>query len=504
MNPDLKYAHLFDTDNINKNVRHKSVKAGLVNIISQGLSLLIALIRAAILARLLSPKDYGIFTMVIVVASFAVIFKDLGLSTATIREKTITHAQVSNLFWINALIGLTSMTIVVATSPITAWFYHDARLVPIAVAFSIAFLFGGLTVQHQALLKRQMQFDKIAYITIFSSLASSILGVIIAWWQKNYWALVWMQVAENFFLMIGSWYITGWTPGLPDKKVNTRKFLKIGLDVAGLNAFSTITDQIDKIIIGKLSDAVTLGLYSKGQQVPTLISGQFRLAFFSVAMPALSALQGEKDRFAQYYYKFLSIICWITMPLSAFCFVFAEEIILLYFGQKWAGSVIFMRIFAAYSFLMPAITTLDQIPLALGYSRRYLRGGIIRSISLVTCVIIAAPFYGVMGVALCVPASNLISFIPFSKTCLHDSPVTRKGYYKTIAAPMLISLLLGGLFYFFKSCSAFNEIGIKIIYMSIFLISISIFFLFFDFFGIGCSTGASKAILTRIRFQRES
>ena len=106
-----QYALLFDTQNINKEVKQKSVKAGAANLASQALSLAITLVRAAILARLLSPDDYGVFTMVIVIISFALIFKDLGLSTATIREKEITHEQVSNLFWINTLLGFFSMVI---------------------------------------------------------------------------------------------------------------------------------------------------------------------------------------------------------------------------------------------------------------------------------------------------------------------------------------------------------------------------------------------------------
>ena len=136
---DNKYAHLFDTSGINKEVKQKSVKAGIANLISQGLSLFITLVRAAILARLLTPEDYGVFTMVVVVVSFALIFKDLGLSTATIREKEITHAQVSNLFWINTLIGLVSMAIVIAIAPIIVWFYHDSRLAPVALCFISCF-----------------------------------------------------------------------------------------------------------------------------------------------------------------------------------------------------------------------------------------------------------------------------------------------------------------------------------------------------------------------------
>ncbi len=498
---DHKYAHLFKTEGVNRDVGKKSVRAGYASLSSQGMSMGITLVRAAVLARLLTPEDYGVFTMVVVVSSFAIIFKDLGLSTATVREKHITHAQVSNLFWINTLFGVISMIVVWAASPAIVWFYQDTRLAAIALVLSIGFLFGGLTVQHQALLKRQMQFGKIALITVLSAIASSILGVITAWYFGNYWALVWMQVSHNLFFMIGFWLATKWIPGLPTKKAGTKKFIRFGLDVAGLKAFSTVAGQVDKLIIGRISDAVTLGLYNKGQQVPQMIGNKFRLAFFAVALSALSAQQDEDERFAEYYYKFLAIVSWTTMILSAFCFVFAEEIIHIYFGPKWLDSVIFMQIFSIRAFLMSAITTMDQIPLALGYSRRYLYAGLCRRIALVGSISIIAPFYGTIGIALCMAFSDVIAFIPFSILCLKRTPVTLKKFWRTITPPFIVSILLAVIFYIFKSNPTVQGVGYTLVFMSTFLLGAALLFLSCDFLKIGSTTGIGSTIIQKMNFR---
>ncbi len=488
-NKNNQYALLFDTQNINQEVKQKSVKAGIANLTSQALSLVITLVRAAILARLLSPDDYGVFTMVIVVISFALIFKDLGLSTATIREKEITHEQVSNLFWINTALGFFSMFIVIVLSPAIVWFYNDSRLASISLTLSVAFLFGGLTVQHQALLKRQMQFGKIAGITICANIASSLMGLLIAWLWHNYWALIWMNVLNSLFLMVGFWSFTKWLPSLPSKRAGTKKFLKVGFDVAGLNAFSTITQNLDKIIAGRIADPSLLGLYSKGNQVPNLVSGQFRMAFFSVALPALSSLQKEKERFSQYYYGFLNMICWVTMPLSVLLFIFADEIIQIYFGSKWGDSAIFMKIFAIHTLIMPAVTTLDQIPLALGHSRRYLTGGIVRSIGTIFCVAIGAVLYGVIGVAIGFSIANLITFIPFSRLCIKDSPITIKKYFKTLYIPLITSVVIGGVFFWCKFHYVNDGIFYDLFYMMAYLIIMSAFMVVYDFLGIGHHIG---------------
>ncbi|MFP7754056.1 lipopolysaccharide biosynthesis protein [Thermodesulfobacteriota bacterium B35] len=495
---DKEYSNLFDTSQITRVVGQKSAKAGAANLASQGLSLVITLLRAAILARLLTPADYGVFAMVVVVSSFATIFKDLGLSTATIREKKITHAQVSNLFWINFLVGIVSMMVVWSAAPLMVWFYREPQLAAIARVLSMAFLFSGLSVQHQALLKRQMQFGKIAIITVGASLASSLLGIWIAYIRGNYWALVWMQIAQNCFLMVGFWVATHWIPSLPLRKVGTKKFIKTGVDVAGLNAFSTLTQSVDKILAGRLAGATNLGLYNKGGQIPNLVSGQFRMAFFSVALPALSSLQSENERFASYYQTFLFAICWVTMSLSVFCFVFAEEIIGVYFGPQWVGSVPFMRIFTLHAFLMPSITTLDQIPLALGYSRRYLAGGIVRSIGTIFCVGAGAAVYGVRGIALGVVLANLVTFFPFSRICLKNSPVRLSAYFQTALIPLLITLIIGLIFWIGKFFCPVTNLSLKMFIMTACMLTFCTAFLFCDYFSVGGSMGAARKIINML------
>ncbi len=496
-----KYAHLFDTSQIRSSIKERSLKAGVANITSQGLSLSITLVRAAILARLLAPDDYGVFSMVVVVSSFALIFKDLGLGTATVREKEINHAQVSNLFWINTLLGCVSMLVVILVAPAIVWFYNDPRLNSIAVVLSVAFLFAGMSVQHQALLKRQMQFGKIARITVFSSFISSLAGIGVAWIYGNYWALVWMQVIQNGLLMLGFWWSTGWVPSWPKKDIKIGKFIRVGLDVAGLNAFSTVTQQIDKILIGRMAGATQLGLYNKGGQVPNLFSGQFRMAFFQVALPALSSLQDEKKRLSGYYYKFLNIVCWTTMPLSAFCFVFAEEIILVYFGPKWAESVIFMRILALHAFIMPAVTTLDQIPLALGHSRRYLWVGMVRSITLISCIAVAAPLYGVTGIALCVAGSDVVAFPLFARLCLKESPVSIRGFFFVTAVPATLTFCMAAAFYIFK-VYYITSTTMLVAAMLFFIIFCAGSFLLVDWLNLKGTVGICRAALNRIRSGR--
>lgn len=497
-----KYLHIFDTSHIQRNVKKKSVNAGFANFFSQIFNFGLTIIRSAVLARLLSPEDYGLFGMLMFVVSFALIFKDLGLGTATIRAKEINHAQVSNLFWINALIGLISMLFVIAISPLIAWFYKDARLFNIGIVISLAFLFSGLSIQHEALLKRQMKFGKISIISVTSAVMSSLIGIIIAYRGNKHWALVWMNVTLNIFLCIGYWLSTEWRPSLPQKNTGTKKLINFGLDVASLNAFSTITMNLDKIIVGKIASAATLGLYTKGNQVPDMVTGQIRMALFSIALPALSSLQNDLYSFKKYFYKFVTFISWGTMPLAVFCMIFADDIIHIYFGRHWADSATFMKIFAIKCFFMPVMTTLDQVPLSLGNSKRYLFSGILRSITSTIFVLSGAIMYGVKGAAFGVAMVDIAVFLPFFKICTKKSGIQLSGYFYSILIPASISLLTGGFFKLIQVSFKFTGIWPSLFAIVLYFFAIVSLFAFCDYFEIGQQIGITRKAISTLKRKR--
>jgi len=156
----------------------------------QGGRFLIQMVSTVVLARLLTPADFGLIAMVTAVTGFASLFKDLGLSMATVQKAEVTHEQVSVLFWVNVAISVLIALITAALAPVIAWFYGDPRLTAVGMALSLAFVFGGLTVQHQALLRRQMRFTALAIIPIVAMVAAVMAAIISATLGAGYWALV--------------------------------------------------------------------------------------------------------------------------------------------------------------------------------------------------------------------------------------------------------------------------------------------------------------------------
>src|SRR2546425_4139783 len=193
---DANERHL-STDHLLTNLRQRTVFSGLVTAAAQGAQFFMNLGYIMVLARLLVPQEFGLVAMVTAVTGFLSIFQDAGLSMATVQRQEITHAQVSNLFWVNVAVGGVTTLLVAASAPVVAWFYREPRLVGITLVLSITFVLASSAVQHIALLNRQMRFRVIAVIDILSMLAGYLTGIGMALSECSYWALVGANVTQG-------------------------------------------------------------------------------------------------------------------------------------------------------------------------------------------------------------------------------------------------------------------------------------------------------------------
>src|SRR6266487_5575050 len=167
----------FATAHLLADLKRRTISSGFVTISAQAAKFLLTLGSTMILARLLTPRDFGLVAMVTTVVGFLRVFKDAGLSIATVQRERITHAQVSNLFWVNVAVSALGSLIVAVSAPVIAWFYRDSRLISITLLLSITFIISGATVQHRALLNRQMRFKALALIEVGSMAVGVLVGV---------------------------------------------------------------------------------------------------------------------------------------------------------------------------------------------------------------------------------------------------------------------------------------------------------------------------------------
>ena len=256
-----------------------------------------------VLARLLVPQDFGLVAMVTTVVGFLRIFQNAGLATATVQRQEITHAQVSNLFWVNVAVGGVISLLVAVSAPAIAWFYHEPRLVAITLVLSITFVLASSAVQHIALLSRQMRFRVIAVIDIVSLLGGYLTGIGMALWKYGYWALVGAAVAQATIKLVLTWSISRWRPGLPSRNTQTWHLLSFGANITAGGLMCLLARSADNLLIGRFFGAAAVGLYTRGSILLLRPLDQLMISIYAVLIPALSRIQGQHDRYRRTFLK---------------------------------------------------------------------------------------------------------------------------------------------------------------------------------------------------------
>ena len=219
----------FRTDHLRANLGGRAARGGVVAILSQGLKFAITIAATSVMARLLTPQDYGLVGMVAFFTVFVSMYKDLGLSAATIQKSEINAEQISTLFWVNLLLSLGITLLTAALAPLIAWFYREPQLTWITVVTAAGIIISGLAVQHEALLRRQMRYSALAIISLTSMFMGYAVGIIMAWRGFSYWALVASQlaVAATSTLLIFSF--VRWIPGLPKRNTGVRSMIRLAV-----------------------------------------------------------------------------------------------------------------------------------------------------------------------------------------------------------------------------------------------------------------------------------
>jgi PST family polysaccharide transporter len=442
MNKVKQSSVFFDTSHLDKDLKKRSLKGGAVTVFSNGVQLLIQLGSTMILARILTPQDYGIMTMVMAVAGIAGLFLNLGLSTATIQRSDINHAQVSTLFWINAGMGFLLMLFLAGLSPVVAWFYKAPELIPVTLALSVTFLFSGLSVQHNALLNRQMRFSSLAVIQVVSMLAGISAAIFAALQDFGYWALVLNNIVHSFCMVLGAWLAVRWMPSLPRKDARVGSMIKFGIDLVGFEFVNYFSRNLDNVLIGRFHGSGPLGMYSKAYQLLMMPIQNLRNPMIQVAMPALSKLQNEPENYRKYYVKFISILAFISMPMVNLMLVCSEIIIFIILGSQWMEASDLFKILALVALIQPVVSTQGLVLISTGKSRRYLILGVAGAV--VTCLSFVAGLpWGAKGVAAGYVIGQYLKLFPFLFFSFKGSPVKLSDFLSAVSKPFFSSIFAG-------------------------------------------------------------
>ncbi len=442
MNDLVSDKEIFSSEYSKANLKSRSVRGGLVTFTTQGITFFLGFLSTVVLARLLVPEDFGLIAMVTAVTRFITIFKDMGLSMATVQKENINHAQVSTLFWINLSLSLAIMLLVTALAPVIALFYNQARLTWITVSLASTFVFSGLTIQHQALLRRQMRFGSLALTQIISISIGILAAIVSALYGMGYWALVIKQLVESLTNMLAVWVACKWRPGKPVWRSGVRSMLSFGGNLTGFNLLNYFARNADNLLIGRFWGSVQLGLYAKAYGLLMLPIRQVTAPIAAVAIPALSRLQDDPVNYQRYYYRALRAIAFVTMPTIAMLAALSEEVIEIVLGNRWIGAAAIFKVLAFAALLQPVVNPVGWVFVSLGQTDRQLRWALFAAPITVISFIIGLP-WGAYGIAFSYMICNLtVLAFPALWWSFRFSPINIKGWLEAIYRPLIISLVV--------------------------------------------------------------
>jgi O-antigen/teichoic acid export membrane protein len=435
------------TDHLHADLKGRSVRGGLLTLVSQGVQFVMQTVSTVVLARLLAPADFGIVAMVTAVTGLAYAFADFGLSEATIQRKEITHEQVSTLFWINVAIGLVLTLITAGLGPVLARFYREPRLPMITLLLSLSFFIGGLRVQPNALLKRQMRFSALAFRDILAYVVGVPIAITMAWRGAGYWALVALPLTLNFMQTAVSWMLVRWRPGLPHRDSQVGSMLAFGGNVSLSYLIFNLNRSFDSVLIGRYWGATPLGLYSRAYNLLMLPVRQLSIPAGNVTIPTFSRLQDDPERFARYYLRAVGLMIWITAPIFGFLFVAAKPVIVLVLGAKWGGAAPVFQILAIAALGQLLLESTIWLFISRGQSARLLKLLLIISPIILCSFAIGLPF-GIKWVALS-GSLVLVTILPWMlKFTFRGTHLTLKRLGRALLYPVslcVLSVLLANL-----------------------------------------------------------
>lgn len=369
-----------------------------VTLAGQGARILLQLASVAVLARLLDPRDYGLFAVGLVVVGIGEVVRDLGLSTAAIRAPSLTRLQRDGLFWLNTAAGVVlALVAVVAAEPVAAAF-GEPQLVPVIRFLAVTFLLNGLVAQYRAGLTRDLRFGALAGTDLLAQVLALTTAVVTAVLGAGYWALVAQQLTQGAVVLVTAVALARWRPGRPQRGAGLRPFLRFGGGVTGTQLVYHLGNNLDNIALGLWAGPVALGVYNRGYQVLMNPLNQVRAPASNVAIPVLARLQEDPARSDEYLRRGQLALGYTLVAGMAVVAGTAVPLVALLLGDRWAAVSPVLTLLAVAGSAQTLAYVGNWVYLARGLSGALLRYTLVTLLLSAVCIGIGSR-WGVVGVA---------------------------------------------------------------------------------------------------------
>ncbi|MBR1550966.1 MAG: lipopolysaccharide biosynthesis protein [Muribaculaceae bacterium] len=429
-------------------LKKKTVK-GVVWSTAENFSMIgINFIVGIILARLLSPSDYGLIAMITIFMAISQAFIDSGFRNALIRKPTITDADYCTAFYFNIIAAAVLYGLLFAMSPWVAVFYNKPILCDLLRVEALTIVIGSFNIVQRVRLTRSLNFKLIAIISVTSNLVSCGVGLFLAFTGYGVWSLVFMHITTNTMQMLLLWLTSPWRPRSRWSGESFRYLWGFGSKLLASGLLDKIYHNIYPIVIGKFFSAASLGQYTRAHGFADLPSSNLTGVLQKVTFPVLSKMQDDTLRLAENYRRMLRLSAFVIFPLMVGMAALARPLVLTLITDKWVESIVYLQIICFGMMWYPIHAINLNLLQVKGRSDLFLRLEIIKKVIVTIAMVIAIPF-GI--VAMCV-GSVCTSLISLVINTYYTGRLIDVGFImqmKDLTPTLLLSLLMGALIYAF-------------------------------------------------------
>ena len=434
---------------VEQSIKDKTVKgtvwSGIDNVAQIGVTFLVSIV----LARLLSPDDYGLIGIIAIFTAICQALINAGFTTALIRKKGVTVDDYNTVFIVNLGVSIFLYIIIYACSPLIAQFFGREELIDLTRVSSLGMIIGALSLVQQTRLTKQINFKSQTKITIIASVISGIVGIVFALLNFGVWALVIQQLSAQFLRTILYWYVNKWIPKLRFSTTSFHNLFGFGWKIMASNLLDTVWKELYQVVVGKFYSPATLGQYTRANSFSQLFSSNLTNVIQRVSYPVLSNIQDDKTRLVQAYRKIIKTTMFVTANSMFFLGAISVALIHCLIGSKWHDAATYLPLICITGSLYPLHAINLNMLQVQGRSDLFLGLEVVKKIIAIGPLCVGA-FVGIMPMLWVSIITSLFNFFLNSYYSGKLIGYTSWMQIKDIAPSYLIAIIVALSVYFLK------------------------------------------------------
>lgn len=369
------------------------------NSMGQYSSQFVRIVITMILARLITPAQFGLVAMITVVSGFSLVLIDFGFRQAIIQNKEVKEIDLHSIFWTNTIIGACITLALIIAAPLFATFYNEPQLLPLTQIVAFTYVISALQIVPSALLAKELDFKRLAFPKFFATIVSGGIAIILAVMGLGAKALAIQMVLASFFSVLFIYGVSAWRPKFRFSKQAVAKYAGLSFSLSTNSSLHYVATNTDDLLVGKLFGQSQLGLYSKAFAVISLPAESITKILTAVFFSSFSKIQDEKQTIAKYYLKLTKLVSMFSFPLMILIFIFAHEFVLLVFGNQWLAAVPYVKIFSICGLIASINSMLGPVIVSQGRQDLIWKEVFLKRPAVIIAVFIGS-FFSVLAIAI--------------------------------------------------------------------------------------------------------